>query len=298
MLIRTLFVISACVAFSLAQEITPVKPGPPQVKDATAAPIKPTVTKLDDTRYQIGGVVLDRKNREIRFPAKVNMAEGLIEYMIILQKGKVHEALLTTTVVPTDLNLAFLLLRYPPSPELFSQINETGHPTGLYPVVPAPVRAAARITMEVEWSDNGTTRRVPMNEWLRDNAKDAPLAPGPWLYTGSSFSEGKFIPNLSGDIASIKLDSYAMINYPGADNEQGVVWFAFPKRVPPVGTNVTVIITPYFKNKPLPAPLISHQIKSALAHENNSHNHPTHYLSPCFSTKVSLAASSCFGQFS
>ena len=247
MISRFLLVISTCVAISLAQETAPVKPGPPAVTDAAAESVKPSVTKLDEKRYQIGSVILDRKNREIRFPAKVNMAEGLIEYIIILQKGKAHEALLITTIVPTELNLAFVLLRYAASPELFSQINETGHPTGIYPEVSTPVRAAARISMEVEWSDNGTTRRVPINEWLRDNAKDAALAPGPWLYTGSSLSDGKFIPDLSGDIASIKLDSYAMINYPGADNEQGVVWFAFPKRVPPVGTNVTVIITPYFK---------------------------------------------------
>jgi hypothetical protein len=108
--------------------------------------------------------------------------------------------------------------------------------------------------MEVEWSDNGTTRRSPINEWLRDKSKDVALAPGPWLYTGSNLSEGKFIPDLSGDIAAIMVDSNAMINYPGTDNEQSVTWFAFPKRVPPVGTDVTVIITPNIKIKPLPTP--------------------------------------------
>ena len=253
MITRFLLVIPTCVSISLAQEVTPVKPELPPVEEAAAQPVKPSVTKLDENRYQIGGVILDRKNREIRFPAKVNMAEGLIEYMIILQKGKAHEALLITPVVPTHINLAFVLLRYAPSPELFSQIDETGHPTGIYPEVPAPVKASARITMEVEWSDNGTNRRVPINEWLRDNAKDTGLAPGPWLYTGSSISGGKFIPDISGDVAAIMVDSNAMINYPGTDNE-GVTWFAFPKRVPPVGTDVTVIITPYFKGKPLPAP--------------------------------------------
>ena len=246
MIPRFLLVIPACVSLSLAQENTPVTPEPP-AKDAAAEPVKPSVTKLDETRYQISDVILDRKTREIRFPAKVNMAEGLIEYIIILQKGKTHEALLITSTAPTHLNLAFVLLRYAPSPELFSQINETGHPTGIYPEVPLPVKAAARIALEVEWSDNGTTRRVPINEWLRDKGKDVALAPGPWLYTGASLSEGKFIPELTGDIAAIMVDSNAMINYPGSDNEQGVTWLASPKHVPPVGTNVTVVVTPYFK---------------------------------------------------
>ena len=254
MIPRFFLVIPACVAISLAQESAPANPESPPVKDAPAAPVKPSVTKLDETRYQIGGVIIDQKTREIRFPAKVNMTEGLIEYLITLQKGKIHEALLTTPIVPTDLNISFVLLRYPPSPELFSEINETGHPTGIYPEVPTPVRVAARITMEVEWSDNGNTRRTPINDWLRDNSKGATLTPGPWLYTGSSLAEGKYIPDLSGDMVSIKLDSYAMINYPATDSEQGVAWFAFTKRVPPVGTAVTVIITPHFKRKSLLTP--------------------------------------------
>jgi hypothetical protein len=252
--IRLLLALPTCVSISLAQETAPVRTESPPVEQATTKPANPSVTKLDETRYQVGGVVFDRKNREIRFPAKVNMAQGLIEYTIILQKGHAHEALLVTSIVPADLNLAFVLLRYPPSPELFSQINETGHPTGIYPEVPTPVRAAARISIEVEWTDSDTVRRVPLSEWLRDNGKGEALAQGPWLYTGSSSFEGKFIPDLSGDLASIKLDSYAMINHPDADNEQGVIWFASPKRVPPVGTDVTVIITPHFKNIPLLTP--------------------------------------------
>jgi hypothetical protein len=251
---RFLLVVPACLSFSLAQEIAPVKPEPPPAKDAAVEPVKPSVTKLDETHYQIGTVVFDQKNREIRFPAKVNMAEGLIEYLIVLQKGKIHEGLLIMSSTPTDLNLAFVLLRYAPSPELFSLIDETGHPTGIYPEVPTPVKASARIAVEVEWSDNGTTRRIPINEWLSDNTKNVALAPGPWLYTGSNLSEGKFIPELSGDVAAIMIDSNAMINYPGRDNEQDTSWYAFPKRVPPVGTNVTVIITPYLKSKPLPNP--------------------------------------------
>ena len=231
-----------------------MKPELSPAKDATNKPVEPSVIKLDETRYQIGEVILDQKSREIRFPAKVNMAEGLIEYIIILQKGKAHEALLITSIAPTHLNLAFTLLRYAPSSELFSMIDETGHPTGTYPEVPAPVKASARIAMEVEWSDNGTTRRVPVNEWLRDTAKDVALAPGPWLYTGSNFSEGTFIPELTGDIAAIMVDSNSMINYPGRDNEEGLTWYAFPKRVPPNGTKLTVIISPYLKAKPLPTP--------------------------------------------
>ena len=240
--LRYFLLIPACISLSFAQESPPAN-------TPSTEPVKPSVTKLDEYRYQIGDVILDRKSREIRFPTKVNMNEGLIEYLVVLQQGKVHEALLISSITPTHLNVAMVLLRYAPSCELFSLINETGHPTGIYQEVPAPVRAAARIAIDVEWDDNGTTRRLPVNEWVRNNSKDTGMEAGPWLYTGSSISDKKFIPDLSGDITSIMNDSNAMINYPGTDNQDNASWFAFAKRVPPVGTQVTVIISPYSSSK-------------------------------------------------
>lgn len=248
--LRTFLIIPACVSLALAQESPPATPESPPTNTPPAEPVKPSVTKLDEFRYQIGDVILDRKSREIRFPTKVNMSEGLVEYLIVLQQGKAHESLLISSITPTHLNLALVLLRYAPSCELFSLINETGHPTGVYQDVSAPVKAAARIAIDVEWNDNGTTRRIPVNEWVRSNSNDAVMAAGPWLYTGSSISDKKFIPDLSGDITSIMVDTNAMINYPGTDNQDNVTWFAFQKKVPPVGTPVTVIITPYSSSKP------------------------------------------------
>jgi hypothetical protein len=76
---------------------------------------------------------------------------------------------------------------------------------------------------------------------------------GPWLYTGSDFYDGKFVPEMTGDVAAIMVMPGAMINYPGSDNDDNV-WFGFPKRVPPKGTPATLIITPYFKPRTLPKP--------------------------------------------
>ena len=248
--LRFFLLIPACVSLVLGQQSPPAQPESPPANTPPAESAKPSVTKLDDSRYQIGEVILDQKTREIRFPTQVNMSAGQIEYLIVLQQGKAHESLLISAITPTHLNLALVLLRYAPSCELFSLIDETGHPTGVYQDVPAPVKAAARIAIDVEWNDNGTTRRVPVNEWLRSNSNDAVMAAGPWLYTGSSISDKKFIPDLSGDITSIMIDSNAMINYPGTDNQDNVTWFAFQKKVPPAGTPVTVIITPYTSSKP------------------------------------------------
>ncbi len=247
MLPRFLILLLGCASLTLAQEAPPATE-----KEAEA--VKPSVKKLDDTRYQVGGVTFDEKTREIRFPAKVNMAEGLLEYLIVHQNGKTHEALLATEISATDLNLAFTLLRYPPSRELYAIEKEPGVISDKFPDVPAEIKAAARVTIEVEWTDNGKVRRNSINEWVQHDVKATSMPAGPWVYGGSDFSEGKFVAELTGDIAAIFLARSALLGYPGEDREDDTVWTSFPKRVPPAGTPVTVIIAPYQNAKPLPKP--------------------------------------------
>lgn len=252
MLTRLLILVPACATLVLAQETPPG--GPQMMPETVVQPAKPSVKKLDDTRYQIGRVSFDQKTREIRFPTTVNMTAGLLEYLIVHQNGKVHEALLCTEISPTDLNLAFTLLRYPPSRELYPLLDEDSAASSKFPDVPADVKARARVAIDVEWTVDGKVRRVPVNEWIQHGVKSTPMPAGPWVYGGSEFFEGKFIPETSGDIAAIFLAMSALINYPGDDNDNDDVWTAFPKRVPAEGTNVTVIIAPYQKEKPLPKP--------------------------------------------
>lgn len=255
-MIRPLLIL-LCAGSTLAsaQDDTAKQPVAPPAPDQAMVPAKPQVEKLDETRYRIGKVVLDRISREIRLPAKVNMADGLLEFLLVQKNGKVHEAMLITDASPTHFNLAFMLLRYPPSIELFSQLNETGHMTGVYPDVPLGVKAGARILIEVEWKDGeAKTHRNPINEWIRHSKKDEAMSPGPWLYTGSSSHEGKYIPELTGDIAAIFTAGEAMINYPGNDAESDLVWYADPTRVPAKDTEVTLIITPFFKKPAAPKP--------------------------------------------
>jgi hypothetical protein len=243
MLFRSFILIPLCASLTLAQD-----------SPSTAEPVKPSVVKLSETKYQIGAVTFDQKTREIRFPAKVNMEDGLLEYLIVLAQGKVHEALLITEISPTHLNLAFTLLRYTPSRELFVIPDDDGRLTDKYPEVPAAIKAGARITIEVEWNDKGSTRRVPINEWIQHAVKTTAMDAGPWVYSGSDFNEGKYVPEMTGDIAAILVSPAAIINFPGTDNQDDTVWVAFPKRVPPQETNVTVVIAPYSNRTPLPKP--------------------------------------------
>ncbi|MEO0017542.1 MAG: hypothetical protein RLZZ522_825 [Verrucomicrobiota bacterium] len=249
---RLLVLLASVPLLAIAQDQATLPTAPSPAPAPAPDPGKPQIEKLDGDRYRIGKVTIDRKTREIRLPAKVNMTAGLLEFLLVQQQGKVHEALLITEASSTHLNLAFLLLRYQPSPELFSQLDETGHMTGMYPNVPAAVQAGARIQIEVEWKDEAAkVSRRSVNDWIQHSVKDTAMPPGPWLYTGSESYEGKYIPDLTGDVAAIFTSPAAMINYPGAEGSNDLVWHASPTRVPAKDTEVTLIITP-FANTPTP----------------------------------------------
>lgn len=182
------------------------------------------------------------------------MTTGLIEFLIVHKNGKIHEALFTTDVTPSDINLAITLLRYKPSPELYALPNETGGLSGNFPEVPEHIRADARVSIDVEWTKGGKPQRIAANEWIQHATTSAAMPTSHWVYGGSQIEEGRFAADAVGDIAAIFLSHAAMINYPGTDNGDDTVWLAFENRVPPEGTNLTLIIAPYPKPQPSEQP--------------------------------------------
>ncbi len=233
--LRPLVILAACLTAATAQE---------------AAEVKPSVEKIDATHYRIGAVNFDSKTREIRFPASINMTQDLLEFLIVHKNGKIHESLLKTEISPTDLNVAFNLLRYKPSAELYVEPSSPDDPTAKFPAVPEDVKEAARIRIEVEWMDGKSLRKVPINEWVQHSSNGSTMPAGPWVYGGSEVTDGKFQAETTGDIAAIYLSRSALINFPGKDNQDDTVWFVYPKRVPALDSPVTVIISPFQPEKP------------------------------------------------
>lgn len=232
----------------------PVEPSTLPAPDQKVEPVKPAVEKLDATHYRIGEVTFDQTTREIRIPAEVNMTEGLLEFLLVHKDGKVHESLFRTNINATHLNVAFTLLRYKASRELYTVYNDKGQNIGPVNQVPDEVKAAARVNIKVEWNDDGQTKSCPVNEWISDSVTEKPMPSGPWVYGGSEIEEGRFAPESTGDIVAIFLTNSAMILYPGNDNQNDEVWLPFPKRVPPIDTKVTLIFSPNTPNKPVSKP--------------------------------------------
>jgi len=211
-----------------AEESVPVEPASLPSPEQPVPPAQPSVEQIDETHFRVGLLTFDRKTREIRLPASVNMTEGLLEFAVVHRKGKVHESLLVTDVSPVHLAVALKLLRFPASP-----LKEG----------PSQPNKDSRFELEIEWQEDGKTRRVPLREWIQHEPTAGTLPPGPWIYTGAEDDRGALTGGA--ELVAIFGGNPALLHYAGKDFQNDEVWIPFPKRVPAIGTPVTLVLTPF-----------------------------------------------------
>ncbi len=213
-------------------------------KEAPAT-VKPVIKEINADELQIGKIHLNKKTREISFDAGLNMNEGLLEYVLVMTKGKVHESLFLTDISPINLNIALKLLRYQESQELFEIMDADFNLTGKYPDVPEAQRQASRIDIHVSWKEGGAQKTFAMNKLIYHIVTETTMQPGPWLNTGSYMHEGKYKAEVAGDLIAIYTSQPAMLNYPGKDRSNDDVWIPNKKLLPKLESVVTITLKPY-----------------------------------------------------
>lgn len=207
---------------------------------------KPSLERLEDGSMKIGKVVFDPETRRIRFPAWINQTEGLLEFLVVHKKGKIHESLLATDISATNLNVAFKLLRYKASRELYLKLEEDQSLANEFHEATEEEKRESRVRIRFEWQSGDETRTVEARDWVVHATHEQNMPDDPWVYGGSFVHNGKFVAESSGDLIAIFLSNAALINFAGDDNEDDGVWFPHATRVPAPQTPVTVIIEPYF----------------------------------------------------
>lgn len=201
---------------------------PADATSITNAPVK----ELGQGRYQIGQVILDKKERTIKFPAAVNMKSGVVEYLIVHARGKVHESVLRTETEPSHVHLAMLLL----GAKAATQAN----PADFYNTekeIPGDA-----VSVMASWKSSDGERKVNGESLLKSAKSPDALTLDHWVYNGSQFVDGNFVAQQEGSIISLIADPYALVNNPRKDRDDDELWNADSAGVPPVNTPVTVVI--------------------------------------------------------
>jgi hypothetical protein len=208
---------------------------------------KPLIEKISPDVYRIGKISLNKQTREITIPACTNITdpETIIEYLLIHDNGeKIHESLLTTQADPTHVNIAFKLLNYKESPELFRERKADGSISDKYPVVGEQIKQAARFSVNITWKESDTQKTIPVTQWIHNQASKRNMHPVPWIYNGSYIYEKRFNAKLTGSIIAIYPDIGAIANYSGDDREDDTLWTPSPE-TPEEGTPVKVVLKPW-----------------------------------------------------
>lgn len=181
---------------------------------------------LGDGKHRIGVVLIDSKTRSVTIPARVHARSGLVEYVLVTEKGKVHEALLTTQASAFHVHLAALL-------------------AGLAPEKNGEVRP---VEIWLEWQGNGPPRRLRLEEWVA-LAKESPSGPvggtleaGDWNYHGSILDQQGFAASREGSLISLIGDFAALVLNPRPSRKNDQLHVPNAKIMPPEGFPVSVIL--------------------------------------------------------
>ncbi len=193
--------------------------------------------------FDFHGIRLDKKNRRISFPAVINQREGLIEYLLVNEKGKTHESLLSTKVSPRDIHLALLLIGL--DPNALPAPNDQPPPDAIDSAYlqAAPKLKGVPVILSATWTAQGKPRQAALEDWIFNLQTNKVMTPGPWTYNGSMIEDGAFLADQELSIIAVITDPTALANNPrdGYDNDQ--IWQVDEERVPPLDTPVEVSIT-------------------------------------------------------
>ena len=202
----------------------PPPPPPPEIAQAGA----PVLQMISPGIFEIGGCRIIKEKGTVEFPAVVNMNEGLLEYLLVENSGKVHESLLRTEVAPYSLQLSLLLVGLEGTSTPLNFQGENSVPQG------------DMINIWLVMDDKGKEVKIPIEKWVTKNKEEASQIP--WVFTGSVIHDGVFMAQIDKSIIAVFHDPVALIDHQLQEGASDEVWMVNSSKTPQVGTKVTVVI--------------------------------------------------------
>jgi hypothetical protein len=192
----------------------------------------PSLKKIGEDKFRFGEVMIDQKNRILEFNATSNQRNGLIEYALVHESGKTHEALFRTKVRPQIFHACFLLFRHPREDRFFENLwSEKPNKLDF---------SKSRIRTEVKWDENGSTYQRSLEELAFNSKNQKSLKQNAFIFTGSKKIEGTYLAELSGSMIAVYADEEAVINSSDHDSNNDDVWLANEKQMPELETPVRI----------------------------------------------------------
>ncbi|MBN2450694.1 MAG: hypothetical protein JXR77_09910 [Lentisphaeria bacterium] len=176
------------------------------------------------------GIRVDPAARTVSFAGVRNLAEGVLEVIVATPKGRLHEALFKADVSPLKLQAVLYTLDLDNGPRLAGQ----------------DARRGDLVDIDIEYRDaEGKTVREPVENWIVDTASGKPMVRTGWVFTGSVMRDGAFLAEEEGNICINYSVGSTILDSPDPRSVDDTIHTVNGGRAdPPVGTPVTIILTP------------------------------------------------------
>jgi hypothetical protein len=179
----------------------------------------------------------DPEGKKVILRARVVLREGVLEHLMCSKGTKEHEAVLATDAVPRKIHFALLLTG-----------ANVGNPVEFAPKFRPP--SGSPIAIELRWRQDGKLHDADAREWVWDEKTKSPLAID-WVFAGSVVYEDRITKKPAyaadeGDLITVANFASAILDLPIASsaNDADRMFTANTKKIPPIGTEVFVILRP------------------------------------------------------
>ncbi|MBT3667913.1 MAG: hypothetical protein HN548_10590 [Opitutae bacterium] len=192
----------------------------------------PEIIKIKEGVYKFGSVLINRKMNSLSIPAVSNQINGLVEYGIVHENGKIHESLFRTNIRPQVFQTSLLLLKAKPIGTYFDN---------LWSENPKLIDYSKNcFEILVFWENNGTKYEKRIEKLSINQNRNGNAQKKSFIFTGSRMVEGTFLAESSGSILAIYADDSAILNNSDYDSANDDVWTANEKEMPPLELPVTI----------------------------------------------------------
>lgn len=180
---------------------------------------------------------IDLPNKQVVVGGTICLDKGPIEYFACPKDTKDYESLVAVRSSARLVHTALLAIGLQP-----------GRPVSFDPEYVAATGPVVSVRMRWKHPDGGT-RVVPAQDWVRDTRSGAAMTER-WVFAGSSFwndpADGKeYYQADGGDLICLSNFPTALLDLPipSTQSNEALLFEAFEGRVPPVGTDVELLLS-------------------------------------------------------
>ena len=206
----------------------------PEKAQYTAKDLPTTWKRLSKTEE----IWIDTVNREVIIGGKICMTQGPLEMFVCPENTKEHESVVSANALASKVHACLVALNAPP-----------GAPTSWDPSYTPAHGPSVDITMMWKGKE-GKFKKQNSREWIRNMQTNKPLS-NKWVFGGSDEYEDpdtkeKIYYGDSGELICLSNFSTATIdiNVESSQSNAGLLFEAATENIPPIGTQVFVIIKP------------------------------------------------------